>query len=544
MSTGFGIDLGTTRTSVAFVTPNEPARGWIGTAEVVRLPDGETTPSAILFEPDREIYGTVAKNTGHRASDCAQIFKREMPNRKWTFRPSSRSKARVSAEELSGMLLGHVAEQASAMVGIDVEDVVIAVPAYFGEIERRSTKEAGKAAGLNVLDIINEPSAAILSYVFQPGVKTMDGSILVFDLGGGTFDTVVVEVAGDSIRVAAIDGDLRLGGRDFDEAIAVALSKAYVAEHPDADWPVSDIDARQRLLLDVEQARERLSLADRTSLTVYGSGEFSNKPLQVDLSRSEVEEMLGAQLERCLEIVDRALEVAASKGVEPTRVLFVGGASKSPFVQAAVLSEFPDLTTISVGSEPDLLVAKGAAIWAQKRLFERQFMRSLKLKDLGSVDWTNESVTSAVRALAKKTAYSRPVVERLLRCRMTTISSRGYAILCNRYKGGPEYLAYMMNAQDELPYSSPAPQRFIWLEDMSEWSLKLYEDLPGNPGTEDPREARVVETLTGPMNRTFVEGSKFVLEIDVDENQIVRLRGQHLEGDAPGGSLDVIVNNG
>ena len=540
MTVGFGIDLGTTRTSIALVTPYQPNRGWYGGTEVLALVDGTVTPSAVLFDDDSQIVGMTAKNMGHRAADCAQVFKREMPNIDYFFAPASGGGMQYSAEDLSQIMLENVTAQARERSGLDVSQVVITVPAYFGDVERRRTRQAGEKAGLTILDIVNEPTAAILAYLFQPGAEVLKESVLVFDLGGGTFDTVVVDVQEHSIEVVAIDGDLLLGGRDFDSTIAFELAIRYAQEYPGATLPTADPDASARLMLEVERARETLSAVRSVSIPVWGAGADAGKSLTVQLTRSEMERLLETQLQRCVDIARRALDTAAGTGVEPTRVLFVGGTTKMPVLRQRVQEEF-NLTELTSGADPDLLVAKGAALWAQKLLFEQAARAKLSRTSLAGVAWDSTEAKSVITQLASESTFSRDVVTRLLQTSLQSVTSHGYAIRCFTPERDEYHLAYLVDANQPLPYSSE-PELFWWNKDIDAWELKLYEDTADYRGTRDPDMARHVETIHGETHRRWAKDSEFFVQIEMSADQVIQLHAWHKEGDVPGGELRATIN--
>ncbi|WP_043660693.1 Hsp70 family protein [Nocardia thailandica] len=525
MNVGFGIDLGTTRTSIGMVAPNLPDRGWYGNAQVITLSDGPMTPSVVLFEPNTHTVGMPAKNQGHLARDCAQLFKRQMSDADWRFSPPARPGMSYSAEDVSAVLLKHVAESAASMTGLEVHDVVVTVPAYFGEPERRRTRSAAEQAGLEVLDIINEPTAAMLSYLFQQGVALDDAGVLVFDLGGGTFDTVVVQVSGNSVTVASIDGDLLLGGQDFDSTISLALAEKFGRKYPDADLPTAEAGARARLMLSVETARESLSATERANIPVWGSGESAGLSMNVELRRAEMESQVDELIGKCLAIAERALDNARRQGTEPTKVLFVGGMTRTPSIRNRVLEKF-GLEELKVGADPDLAVTKGAAIWAQKLLFEKELLAKLGLDAVSEIDWDSDEVQSQIRQFAVRTSFPRSMVARLLRLDLRSITSRGYAIRCYSPERDEAFLSYLIRSGDRLAFRSD-PKDYSWIDEASSWVLRLYEDLPEKRGARSPDDARLVETIRGAMVTKRPAGSDFQVVLEMGLDQIIKIEAWH-----------------
>lgn len=534
-----GIDLGTTRTAVAVVDSDSVT----GRPKVLRLTDGEMTPSAILFEADRHSVGVAAKNMGHRFEDCAQIFKREMPNGEWSFSPAARAGAAFHAQDLSAILLGSIAAQARNATGLPHDQAVITVPAYFGEPERRRTADAAKDAGLTVLDIINEPTAAMVAYLFQPFVEPFYGSVLVFDLGGGTFDTVVVDVHGDNLHIAAIHGDLLLGGRDFDATIATTLADRFESAHPLATRPTADPTRRAQLLLEIERTRETLSSATEAHLPVWGGGDSATVSLDVALTRADIDQIVSRLVDRCIEIAKRAVSAGASSGSNPTRVLFVGGMTRTPTLRDRVMAEL-GLEELSVGADPDLMVAKGAAIWAQKLALEQEFMAASEWASLDSVEWESDVTRKIVRDLSTRTGYSTAVLQRLLRLRLKSMTAQGYALqICQGRDDDTLVLSYLIPAGAELPFEGE-PRTYVWRNEVSGWGLSVFEDTAENRGIKIPDEARFVERVTGPMSRTWPGGSELKVQYSMGMDQIVRVRAWQLDGEYSADELDVEVSPG
>jgi len=250
-TTVFGIDLGTTYSCLAGVDPS-------GDIAVAPLLDGSLTlPSVVLFVgPEDYVTGEQARVLARvQPEDVCTLVKRRMGDGDWRFVSHQRS---WSAPAVSSLILKALTNEVSLQVG-PVHDVVITVPAYFGDEERRATRLAGEYAGLSVLDVINEPTAAALAYGFArldaggPD-QHLEEVALVYDLGGGTLDVAVVELADRRLAVVATDGDHELGGADWDEKLAVHLSHVFTETHPDAEDPLDDGAGTQALVLAAERA--------------------------------------------------------------------------------------------------------------------------------------------------------------------------------------------------------------------------------------------------------------------------------------------------
>ncbi|MCI2416179.1 Hsp70 family protein [Saccharopolyspora sp. K220] len=345
----FGIDLGTTHSCIAYV--DEAARPVIAKSAVGE----DTTPSVVYFEqPGVALVGTAAKNSALLAPHLvAQLVKRDMGRKNTEFTYHGR---RYTPEKISALILRELARAAEENTGHTVRDVVITVPAYFGIAERDATRKAGEIAGLNVLDVLDEPVAAALHH------HALDSSpqtrhVLVYDLGGGTFDTTVIRVSGDDIQVVCTDGDGELGGANWDERIVDHLLAAFREAHPNLD-PSADEQAMQAFAERAEEVKKALSatMSRNVALRVGGAA------VTVPFTRQQFEDLTADLLDRTLAITGRAIETARRKGVEHfDEVLLAGGMTRMPAVAARLKQRFGLDARLS---EPDLAVAKGAALFA------------------------------------------------------------------------------------------------------------------------------------------------------------------------------------
>jgi len=221
-------------------------------------------------------------------------------------------------------------------------------------------------------------------------------------------------------------------------------------------------------------------------------------------------------------------------------VLFVGGTTKMPAVRERVLREF-GLKELVAGADPDLLVAKGAALWAQKLIFEEAARTKLCVKSLRDVAWTTVQSRSVITQLASDTSFSQDVIKRLLQTHLESITSRGYAILCYRPAKDEHHLGYIVKAGEPLPLESE-PFSFRWNSDIDSWTLDLYEDSADCRNTRDPDIARHVETINGETHRTWKKGSEFFVQVRMSLDQVIQLHAWHKDGDAPGGELHATVD--
>ncbi|OFQ59711.1 molecular chaperone DnaK [Rothia sp. HMSC072B04] len=356
MARAVGIDLGTTNSVVSVLEGGDPVV--IANAEGTR-----TTPSVVAFSKDGEVLvGSVAKRQAVTNVDrTISSVKRHMGT-DWTTEIDGK---KYTPQEISARILMKLKGDAEAFLNDTVTDAVITVPAYFNDAERQATKEAGEIAGLNVLRIVNEPTAAALAYGLDKGKE--DELILVFDLGGGTFDVSLLEVGKDddgfsTIQVRATSGDNRLGGDDWDQRVVEWLL-AQVKANTGADLSKDKI-ALQRLQEAAEQAKKELSSASSTNISLQYLSVTPEGPIHLDekLTRAKFEELTRDLLERTKKPVLDVIKEAGVSISEISEVILVGGSTRMPAV-AELVKELTGREP-NKGVNPDEVVAMGAALQA------------------------------------------------------------------------------------------------------------------------------------------------------------------------------------
>ncbi|MBZ3904991.1 molecular chaperone DnaK [Streptomyces griseiscabiei] len=363
MGRAVGVDLGTTNSVVAVLEGGEPT-------VVVNAEGQRTTPSVVAFAKNGEVLvGEVAKRQAvTNVERTARSVKRHMGDGGWRFpeQDSAPGAARGSvdgtryrAQELSARVLQKLKRDAESYLGEDVTDAVITVPAYFDDAQRQATKEAGEIAGLNVLRIINEPTAAALAYGLDRGEEQ---TVLVFDLGGGTFDVSLLEIGDGVIEVKATNGDTRLGGDDWDQRVVEHLVKSFKGKYG-VDLG-NDKMALQRLREGAEKAKIELSSSSETSVNLPYITASSEGPLHLEekLTRAQFQELTADLLDRCRAPFHQAVKDAKVKLAAIDRVVLVGGSTRMP----AVTDLVRELTGKDPhkGVNPDEVVAVGAALQA------------------------------------------------------------------------------------------------------------------------------------------------------------------------------------
>jgi molecular chaperone DnaK len=341
-----GIDLGTTYSAIGVV-------GSLGKPEIVPNREGDRlTPSVVLFQGEETLVGAQAKRTAPTApDDVAQFVKRKMGDRTWKFVTSD--DRQYSAEEVSAIILRRLKEDAEIALGDPVTDAVITVPAYFDDARRKATIDAGVIAGLNVRRVLNEPTAAALAY----GLDSQEtGTVLVYDLGGGTFDVTIMKIAAGHFDVIGTHGDRNLGGFDWDNELMKYVNQ-QVIEQGGADLFEDD--------LRTAELRDKAELAKRSLTTMAETKVFipvGGRTLPVRITRATFEELTKGLLGRTKDITELALEEAGLGWADIDKLLLVGGSTRMPMVQEMMrrVSGMEPERSIN----PDEVVALGAAIQA------------------------------------------------------------------------------------------------------------------------------------------------------------------------------------
>ena len=349
MGKAVGIDLGTTNSVVAVLEGGEPT-------VIANAEGNRTTPSIVAFKGEEVLVGELAKRQAITNPDnTIRSIKREIGS-KWKEKFEGKD---YTPQEISARILQKLKRDAESYIGEDVTDAVITVPAYFNDAERQATKEAGQIAGLNVLRIINEPTAAALAYGLE---NNEDQKILVYDLGGGTFDVSVLEISEGVFEVKSTSGDSKLGGDDWDERVMDWLVEKFKSS-TGIDLS-EDKMAMQRIKEGAEKAKIELSSTTETEINLpfITANDAGPQHLLEKLSRSEFEKITSDLVERTKEPVTKAVKDAGLSFSDIQHIILVGGSTRIPAVQALVKSITGKEP--SKGVNPDEVVASGAAIQA------------------------------------------------------------------------------------------------------------------------------------------------------------------------------------
>lgn len=528
----FGIDLGTTYSAVAYIDDTSKpviARNAVGNA---------TTPSVIYFENESNVViGETAKETARVAPDSViALIKREMGNAGYVREFFGRE---YSAPALSSLILKEVSQGAEVDSGRKLEQAVITVPAYFGMLEKAATREAGELAGIQVIGIVPEPVAAALSYGLGSDAETK--TILVYDLGGGTFDVTVIRLGIDEIRVLAVDGDHELGGADWDDALVDHIVDEVTSQLGE-DSIRDDGAAMQEIWNQAEKAKQQLSQAQSRKVIVRHSGGAAT----VEISRVQFEELTKHLLDKTIDITKRLLATLEEKHPGATQqisdVLLVGGSSKMPAVGAALKSEFGWDAKLS---DPDLAVARGAALYAAA-----QWGKIIDWQDADGGDGaggdgdaaatpvfaeTEEDKQAALTLAEEKTGLGKQELEEM--GKRTIIGALpkavGIALADTTVEGWddpsrgptPLYVEHIVPAQTEIPLKAPATiLAQTAFANAPEIEVALYEQAGAVAGRA-LEENRLInkDRITGLAEFNLPAHSEIEVRLKIDEDGLVRV---------------------
>ncbi|MFP4453527.1 MAG: Hsp70 family protein, partial [Desulfobacterales bacterium] len=346
---------------------------------------------------------------------------------------------RYRPEEISSFILRKLAQDAGQYLGEEITDVVITCPAYFGINEREATRKAGEIAGFNVRQIINEPTAAAIAYgsLDTSGEKV----VLVYDLGGGTFDITMIDIRKDSVEVICTGGDHNLGGKDWDDRIVAYLVEKFQEETGIQEDILDDPDTWQDLQLSAEKAKKILSQRPKTPISVTHGG----SRVKLILEREKFEELTEDLLERTVDFTQEMLRAARDKGYESfDEIILVGGATRMPQVANRIEKEFSITPKVF---DPDEAVAKGAAIYGWKLALNDDLVRRISEKTKKKIEHQEslsdliekseisaEDFKKAAQELADDTGYTLPSVENAM-LRVKNVTSKSFGVVAQTPKG-------------------------------------------------------------------------------------------------------------
>ncbi len=441
----YGIDLGTTYSCIAHVDEH-------GKAVVLPNTEGDlTTPSVVYFEDEESIVvGKAAKEVAAVEPDnVVSAVKRMMGEADWEMGVFGKT---YKPQDVSSFILRKVVVDAEKALGEGekIEKVVITCPAYFGVNEKEATKQAGILAGLDVLYVIPEPTAAALCYGID---QTENQVIMVYDLGGGTFDVSLIEIKGEEIKVICTGGDHQLGGKNWDDALVNYLASSFEKETGiSADEVIDDVETYQELLSGAEEAKKTLSTRKTTARPVR----FAGKRAKVELTREKFDEITAQYLERSLSLTEQEMEKAKGKGyAKIDKLLLVGGSTYMPQVMEGVREKF-DVEILQF--DPNQAVAKGAALYGFKFYLDEEIRIKVAEQtgqDVHEVDLTigGKVVEQAQGQVALDHGLTLPAVKKIVEKRISNVTSKSFGIVVIDPQRGEEVVSNLITKDTQVPVS-------------------------------------------------------------------------------------------
>lgn len=520
----YGIDLGTTYSAIAYVDEH---------GKPVIVPNQESeriTPSVVLFDGENVIVGNTAKESAKVEPDrVVSRVKQHMGDPHFVFEHDGRT---YGAEDISSFILRKVVGDAEKALGLSeddpITDVVITCPAYFGTAEREATANAGKLAGLNVRAVLNEPTAAAIAYGLEQGD---DQVVLVYDLGGGTFDITMIEIKDRLIRVICTGGDHRLGGALWDEAIVIFLSDQFKTETGLEADPMDDAEVLNDLFLQAERGKKTLTQREKAPFRVTHSGQS----VRVELEKPKFEEITAHLMDRTVELTREMLADARAKGYEGyDKIILVGGATRMPQVRDRLVAEFgmePE------SFDPDESVAKGAALYGFKEALQEQVMEHLPQAETeeGVFDptaVTEGEVQAALDKIEAATGFTLtgPVRE-LVSTQIVNVLSKSLGVVA-RDETGKDVMVYLLHRNGEVPMQSV--QDFG--TDQSNQAGVDVRVMAGERDSPEPMDCHEVGVATLNLPTGLPARSPIRVTFGITRDGRLTVTAQDLTG---GGSIDV-----
>ena len=524
MSRVFGIDLGTTYSCIAYIDE-------YGKPVVLKNSDGDlTTPSVVMVETEGNvIVGSEAKRSLEIDPDrTVQFIKRKMGKEDDTFTLNDRE---YSAPELSAYILEKLVNDANEELrqqgvienGEEIKDVVITCPAYFGMQEREATKTAGEIAGLNVIDIINEPTAAAISYGAMGSEK--NETVLVYDLGGGTFDITVMNINGNEISVVCTGGDDTLGGKNWDEALIDYLVERYQEEFGDDEDPTDQDEALANLYGQVETWKKALTAREKVNVVV--SGESGNRHKEV-LTREQYDEITKNLLTRTKNLLDDVLRTAEKSGYpleKIDKVLLVGGSSRMPQVAKMIAEEYHVIPTLQ---DPDEAVAKGAAVYGTNEKAFKDFVLSEAQKAGKTVEQLTQESQDSGKTLEEKFAKLSTGKSKTGRLAIRNVLSRSYGVLGFDEAENKDVILNILKCNMKLP-AKETQTFWTYEKNQANAQLEIFESRSMNDrdNFEDQKPIAVAKMR---FENSVPEDTEVVVTLSFDGSDLLHLTAEEMYG--------------
>ena len=453
----YGIDLGTTYSCVSIMDEHDKAI-------VLKNADGENiTPSVVYFEDigngqTNIDVGTSAKSYAEMYPNNVVSFVKRQIGTDYEFEYNEKT---YRSEEISALILKKLAKDVELTTGEKVEDVVITVPAYFGVNEREATKRAGEIAGLNVIDLINEPTAAALAYGIT---KQSNKRILVYDLGGGTFDVTLINVSPESIEVIVTGGDHNLGGKNWDDAVVEYLVEQYKEQTGNyAEDILMNSETVQILQLEAEKAKKQLTNLNKTPITFLHNVDR----VRIELTREKFEELTSHLLERTIELTKLMLNDAKQKGTGQDHfdeIILVGGSTRMTQIHKRLVGEFG---IDPVFYDPDEAVAKGAALYGMQKSIKEWVSNKIQVLTGQIEDVTIQDIMPKLAQDKKEEVFHEAAsifklsperIKSITNQTIKNVTSKSFGVIAHVLNGNNEYEERVVNLikkNDTLPCVCP-----------------------------------------------------------------------------------------
>ena len=530
----FGIDLGTTYSCIAYVND-------VGKTEVVPNSDGDlTTPSVVYFEDSQNVVvGKTAKEELKTSPErVISLVKRSMGEPDVRF--SGVADSPLSPQEVSAHILRKLVKDAQDYTRQDepIKDVVITCPAYFGFSHKEATRQAGEIAGLNVRYVIPEPTAAAVFYGVTEDTSR-NQTVLVYDLGGGTFDVTVIEVNAGNIEVVCVDGDHNLGGANWDEDVATWFAEKFSSEHGTKSGALMDSDETwQELLGLAETAKKSLSSKTKHATRVTHGTDRS----RIEMTRDEFDTITNGRLENTIMLTKNVLEKAKAKGrASIDKVLLVGGSTYMPQIQERLKNEFPSIADIGL-LDPNQAVAKGAALFGYKCYLDDEVMKRVAEQtgdDVSGV--TADAVPEAIRQRAEASValdqgMQLGQMQNLTRKTIQNVTSKSFGVVAVD-AAGKEHVVNLIVVDDKVP--AEATEKFSTVQEgQTSVNVRCMENIVRQKGYVDLEASTEVGTAELPFARAVPKGAPLEFRFSLSDDGLLSVHATDL---TTGREVDITI---
>jgi len=523
-----GIDLGTTYSCVSYVDAS-------GKPVVLKNSEGElTTPSAVFFEAESTVVvGTPAKESSRLyPGEVVSFAKRHMGQlgSAWNIHGINRS-----PEEVSSYILRKLVNDAVEVLRSEnklepdetIHNVVITCPAYFGLNEREATRKAGEIAGLNVLNIINEPTAAAITYGMADAHN--NELVLVYDLGGGTFDTTMIDIQPGSIKVVCTGGDHMLGGKLWDDRVIEYIAAEFANQTGNTEDILADPETLQELVLSAERAKKMLSAREKAPIGINYKGERA----RIELTRDKFDALTADLLERTIQLTMHMLEEAELKGYKRSyigEILLVGGSSRMPQIMKRIKEEFTVPVKIY---DPDEAVAKGAALYASRQAFFNEVLALTSERTGKSIEELQAELDSGkadIKSMAEQVELSGETPQAIAEVDIVNVTSRSFGTIAFenlKAENRQQVLYNMILKNAELP-AKMAQRFFTIIPDQKTVTIRVLESLTTGRQAAPEDGTEIGEAILELPDGLPV-ASPLEIEFRLNESGLLELRATELE---------------